>query len=52
MDFYGKHPENIDVLKKFIIEKSTADYPENPFGEKYNYDPETGTVSYKSDLID
>ena len=51
-DFYGEYPESPDALRKFIVEKSTAEYPENPFGEEYEYNPDTGLFSYESDFLD
>jgi len=51
-NFYGNYPESLDALKAFIKDETTFIYPENPFGEEYEYDPETGKISYKTDLLD
>ncbi|MGI9534810.1 MAG: hypothetical protein ACR2NW_07650 [Thermodesulfobacteriota bacterium] len=49
---YDDYPENLNVLKNFINNETTLDFAENPFGEEYDYDPETGEISYKTDLLD
>ena len=49
---YGRYPKGIGDLRYFVTDELTADYPENPFGEEYKFDPETGWVSYESDLLD
>ena len=51
-NFYGNYPDSLEVLRDFIKNETTFIFPENPFGEEYEYDPETGKISYKTDLLD
>jgi hypothetical protein len=39
---YGEYPENIDQLKDYIIREAREDFPTNPLGEVYSYNPKTG----------
>lgn len=44
---YGRFPEDLAELKKFIQEQTTGEFPPHPLGEEYNYNPETGVVTAK-----
>jgi tetratricopeptide (TPR) repeat protein len=44
---FGRFPEDLGELKKFIEERTTGDFPPHPLGEEYTYNPETGIVSAK-----
>lgn len=49
---YGYYPENFSNLKDFIIENSLLiDYRPHPLGYDYNYNPETGNVTYDESIL-
>jgi len=41
---YGRHPKDLNELREFIKEDTTKEFPPNPLGEEYVYNPETGVV--------
>lgn len=41
---YGTYPENMDQLKNYILSEKIGDFPANPLGDEYRYNPETGKV--------
>lgn len=43
-NLFGKYPEDLDELKDFIQNQTTAEFPDHPLGEEYVYDPGTGKV--------
>lgn len=43
---YGKYPATMGDLKSFIINQTITDYLENPYGEEYDLDPESGKITY------
>jgi hypothetical protein len=44
---FGRFPEDLGELKRFIEEQTTGDFPPHPLGDEYTYDPETGSVRAK-----
>jgi tetratricopeptide (TPR) repeat protein len=45
--FFGRFPEDLDELKKFIEERTSGEFPPHPLGDEYSYNPETGIVRAK-----
>src|SRR3972149_265871 len=45
--FYGRYPRDLAELKSFIENETTAEFPPNPLGEEYVYNPENGKVESK-----
>ena len=45
--FYGRYPMDLAELKGFIENETTAEFPTNPLGEEYVYNPENGKVESK-----
>src|SRR3990170_400261 len=44
---YGRFPKDLAELKGFIVNETTAEFPPNPLGEEYVYNPENGKVESK-----
>jgi len=44
---YGRYPKDMAELKGFVTLDVTKEFPKHPFGEEYEYDPETGRVGYR-----
>ena len=45
--FYGRYPKDLAELKGLIANETTAEFPPNPLGEEYVYNPENGKVESK-----
>ncbi|HEX9664972.1 MAG TPA: hypothetical protein VGA95_00240 [Thermodesulfobacteriota bacterium] len=45
--FFGRFPDDLGELRKFIEERTTGDFPPHPLGDEYTYNPETGIVRAK-----
>lgn len=39
---YGAYPKGMEELRDYVVNETTGDFPRNPLGEEYNYDPVTG----------
>ena len=42
---HGRYPKDLDEVKEFIEKDSTAQFPANPLGEDYAYNPENGVIA-------
>lgn len=50
---YGHYPENFSKLKEYILENEMfQQYKPHPFGDKYEYDPDTGKVTYDESILE
>jgi hypothetical protein len=45
--FYERYPKDLAELRRFIEKGITEEFPPNPLGEDYVYNPEKGTVESK-----
>lgn len=50
---YGHYPDNFAELKEYILENEMfQQYKPHPFGGEYEYDPDTGRVTYDESILE